>query len=284
MKEMPAGPTVYHSIRVMWSLALGVVLFTAAGPASAGTVDRLYAIDCGWAHAPDQSRWSPGVNVSVPIDVSNNCYLIHHSNAGYLLWDTGITDRLASLPEGQTAQATGQTWYRTRTLARSLEELGVKSSDIRAVAVSHVHPDHTGNLGLFPEATLIVQRAEWEYGLGLPFKPFNGLQKTQLLDGDADLFGDGTVTVLSTPGHTPGHQSLVVRLEKSGVIVLSGDAVHFQSNWDNRRVPVFNTDRAQSLKSMEKIARILAEQKATLWINHDKPSSDARRHAPEYYE
>jgi N-acyl homoserine lactone hydrolase len=75
-----------------------------------------------------------------------------------------------------------------------------------------------------------------------------------------------------------------VRLEKSGVIVLSGDAVHFQSNWDNRRVPVFNTDRAQSLKSMEKIARILAEQKATLWINHDKPSSDARRHAPEYYE
>jgi len=155
MKEMPAGPTVYHSIRVMWSLAL-VVLFTAASPASAGTVDRLYVIDCGWAHAPDQSRWSPGVNVSVPIDVSNNCYLIHHINAGYLLWDSGITDRLASLPEGQTAQATGQTWYRTRTLARSLEELGVKSSDIRAVAVSHVHPDHTGNLGLFPGAVATV--------------------------------------------------------------------------------------------------------------------------------
>jgi N-acyl homoserine lactone hydrolase len=68
------------------------------------------------------------------------------------------------------------------------------------------------------------------------------------------------------------------------VIVLSGDAVHFQSNWDNKRVPAFNTDRAQSLKWMEKIARILAEQKAALWINHDKPSSDARRHAPEHYE
>src|SRR5262249_51655573 len=158
-----------------------------------GKVDRLYVVDCGWAHAPDQSRWSPGVNVGVPIDVSDNCYLIHHSTEGYLLWDTGITDRLARLPEGQTTAATGQTWYRSKTLVDALAEIGVKADDIRAVAVSHVHPDHTGNLALFPAATLVVQRAEWDYGLGLPYKPFNPAQKTRLLDGDTDLFGDGSV-------------------------------------------------------------------------------------------
>jgi glyoxylase-like metal-dependent hydrolase (beta-lactamase superfamily II) len=66
--------------------------------------------------------------------------------------------------------------------------------------------------------------------------------------------------------------------------VLSGDAVHFQSNWDNRRVPGFNADKAQSAASMEKLAHVLADKHAQLWINHDKPSSDARKHAPEFYE
>ncbi len=66
--------------------------------------------------------------------------------------------------------------------------------------------------------------------------------------------------------------------------MLSGDVAHFQANWDNRRVPGFNTDQAQSRASMEKIAGIIADRHAQLWINHDKPSSDARRHAPEFYQ
>jgi glyoxylase-like metal-dependent hydrolase (beta-lactamase superfamily II) len=106
----------------------------------------------------------------------------------------------------------------------------------------------------------------------------------QPIEGDKDLFGDGSVTVLSTPGHTPGHQSLLVHLARTGYVVLSGDAVHFQSNWDNRQVPSFNADKDQSLASMEKIAHILDEKHGQLWINHDKPSSDARRHAPEFYD
>lgn len=101
---------------------------------------------------------------------------------------------------------------------------------------------------------------------------------------DKDLFGDGSVTILSTPGHTPGHQSLLVHLNKMGNVVLSGDVVHFQSNWDNRRVPGFNFDKALSIASMQKIARILADKHAQLWINHDKPSSDLRRHSPEFYD
>ena len=273
------GAGILPTLWLAAALAEGLV-----GQAAASDVDRLYVIDCGWAHAVDQSLWSPSVNTGVPIDFSDNCYLIHHSREGYVLWDTGITDRLAVLPEGQAVQATGQTWHRTQTLIAALAVLGVKPTDVRYVAVSHVHPDHVGNVEEFPDATLIIQKAEWEYGLKLPLRPFNPDHKTQQIEGDKDLFGDGSLTILSTPGHTPGHQALLVRLEKTGYVLLSGDLVHFQSNWDNRRVPGFNFDKAQSLASMDKIARVISDRHAQLWINHDKPSSDARRHVPEFYD
>jgi len=268
----------------MRSILLIMSLLVVATGAQAGEVDRLYVIDCGWAHALDQSRWSPGTNAGVPIDLSDNCYLIHHGSEGYLLWDTGITDRLAALPEGQTVPALGQTWHRTQTLVAALAAFGVKLADVRYVALSHWHPDHTGNLDEFPDATLIIQKAEWDYAMALPQKPFSPDHKSQLIEGDKDLFGDGSLIILSTPGHTPGHQSLLVHLVRTGDVVLSGDVVHFQSNWDNWRVPDFNYDKAQSSASMEKIARVLDEKHAQLWINHDKPSSDARRHAPDFYE
>lgn len=268
----------------MRSLFLALLLLAVAPSVRAGEIDRLYVIDCGWAHGVDQSRWSPGVNSGVAIDFADNCYLIHHSSEGYLLWDTGITDRLAGRPDGQNVPAIGQTWYRKQSLVAALAALGVKPADVRYVAVSHVHPDHVGNVDEFPDSTLIIQKAEWDYAMTLPRKPFNPDRKVEPIDGDKDLFGDGSVTALSTPGHTPGHQSLLVHLQKTGYVVLSGDAVHFQSNWDNRRVPSFNYNSEQSLASMEKIARILSEKHAQLWINHDKPSSDARRHAPEFYD
>jgi len=265
-------------------LLLTVILLAATGTAHSGEVDRLYVIDCGWAHAVDQSLWSPGVDVGQPIDFSDNCYLIRHTSEGYLLWDTGITDRLVSLPDGQNVQATGQTWHRRETLVATLAALGLKGADVRYIAISHVHPDHVGNVDQFPEATLILQKAEWDYALKLPLKSFSTEHKAQLIEGDNDLFDDGSLTILSTPGHTPGHQSLLVRLKKTGYVILSGDAVHFQSNWENGRVPAFNTDKAQSVLSMEKIARTIADKHAQLWINHDKPSSDARHHAPDFYE
>jgi N-acyl homoserine lactone hydrolase len=264
--------------------ALNLILVVLATAARAGEVDQLYVIDCGWAHATDQSLWSPGVNVGVPIDFSDNCYLIHHNTEGYLLWDTGITDRLVAVPDGINVPALSQTWHRSQTLAAALATLGVKPADVRYLAISHVHPDHVGNVEEFPDAILIMQKAEWEYGQKLPLKPFSPKNKLELIEGDKDLFGDGSLTMLSTPGHTPGHQSLLVRLKKTGDVVLSGDAVHFQSNWDDRRVPGFNADKAQSTASMEKLAHVLANKHAQLWINHDKPSSDARRHAPEFYD
>ena len=116
---------------------LAAVLAVAAGAASAGEVDKLYVIDCGWAHATDQSRWSPGVNVGVPIDFSDNCYLIHHTTEGYLLWDTGITDKVAAVPDGVTTPATGMTWHRDKTLvAFHNGAVGIAKRELDLVALS----------------------------------------------------------------------------------------------------------------------------------------------------
>jgi N-acyl homoserine lactone hydrolase len=270
--------------RTAMRLILIALLLLMSAPAGAGEVERLYVIDCGFAHAEDQSLWSPGVNANVPIDFSDNCYLIRHSTAGYLLWDTGITDRLAALPQGQRVPPLKQTWYRKQTLIEALAAIGVKPSDITYVAVSHLHPDHVGNVDEFAQGTLIMQRVEWEAAKALPQKLFNPDRKAELLEGDKDLFGDGSLTIISTPGHTAGHQSLLVHLNKTGYVLLTGDAAHFQANFDNRRVPGFNADREKSIASMDKLARIAEEKHAQIWINHDKPSSDARRHLPEFYE
>ena len=267
-----------------WRVLLAAAFLAFASTAQAGEVDRLYVIDCGSAHAADQSLWSPGVNVGVPIDLSDNCYLIHHSSEGYLLWDTGMSDRIVALPQGLQVRALGETWYRRQTLLSTLAGIGIKPADVRYVAISHSHPDHTGNVGEFPGATLIVQKAEWDYAMKLPRPPFAAEQKIEEIEGDKDLFGDDSLVLLSTPGHTPGHQSLLVHLAKTGYVVLSGDLVHSQANWDEKRVPEFTYDKAEALASMDKIAHILAEKHAQLWINHDKPSSDSRRHAPEFYQ
>ena len=268
----------------MKALMIACMLVLVLGAqAQAGQVDRLYVIDCGQGHAGDQSRWSPGVNVGVPVDFADNCYLIHHSTEGYLLWDTGVTDRLAD-PLVAAAAKGPLIWHRNETLLGALAEVGLKPSDIHYVVISHLHPDHTGNVDEFPNATLIMQKTEWEAVAAMAQKPFNQDHTHLLVDGDKDLFGDGSLTVLSTPGHTPGHESLLVHLQKTGYVVLSGDLAHFQSNWENKIVPSINYDKAASLASMEKIAKILAEKHAQLWINHDKPSSDARRHAPQFYE
>jgi len=198
-------------------------------PASAAGVDKLYVLDCGQGVGPDQSRWSPGVNVGVPLPISDNCYLIHHAQ-GWFLWDTGVADAIAAMPDGQKGVNGGPDWKRPKTLLGQLEALGVKPSDIKAMAVSHTHPDHIGNVELFPQVMLYVQKAEYDWP-GVNNAPrFNPNHPVTLLEGDRDVFGDGSIVILSTPGHTPGHQSLQVKLPKTGVVVLSGDAVHFKDN------------------------------------------------------
>jgi glyoxylase-like metal-dependent hydrolase (beta-lactamase superfamily II) len=257
---------------------------TALGtlPATAAGVDKLHILDCGHIAAPDQSRWSPGVNVGVPIELSDNCYLIHHAQ-DWFLWDTGLSDAIAAKPDGVTAP-NGMHMTKPKTLSAALAELGVKPADIKAMAVSHSHPDHIGNVEEFPQVMLYVQRAEYDWPGEGGVPRFNPNHPVTKLDGDHDVFGDGSVTIISTPGHTPGHQSLLVRLPRTGAVVLSGDAAHFKDNWDNRRAPGFNFSKEQTIASMQRIADILQKEHAQLWINHDKAQSEAQKKAPEFYQ
>lgn len=251
--------------------------------AQSSGVDKLYILDCGQGHAADQSRWSPGVNVGKPIDVSDNCYLIHDAQ-GYLLWDTGVPDEIINMPEGFSGSPGSPVWHRTRTLVAQLAAIGLAPADIRYVAISHTHPDHVGNVELFPKTTLLIQKAEYDWTFQSGKSRIAPEHPAEKLDGDRDIFGDGSVMIISTPGHTPGHQSLLVHLPKSGFVILSGDAVHFKDNWDNRRVPGINFDKDKTLASMQRLADLMHQYNAQLWINHDKIQSDQQRHAPEYYQ
>ena len=268
----------------------------SAGQAQAQSpraVERMYVLYCGESTTKDVSaNWSPGVNVGVARDFSDNCYLIKHAK-GWLLWDSGMSDTIAGMPEGMTAASGLLTLYVKKTLVSQLAQLGVAPADIGRVAFSHFHSDHVGNANLFSAAKVYVQEPEYDAAFGpdtakFGFSPklYDKLAAADVvkLNGDYDVFGDGSVLIISTPGHTPGHQSLLVRLPKTGPVVLSGDMVHFQDNWDHRRVPSRNFNKKQSLESMDRVGRLLEDDHAQLWINHDKPQSEGIAHAPQFVE
>ena len=275
---MKFGPFV-----VAVACAAGAWTQPAAGQTAKPGIERLYVINCGEGVAGDISRWSPGVKVGKSMDFVDSCYLIKHTQ-GWMLWDTGLADAIADMPAGQAPSDPRMThWKRPKKLAAELDKLGVKPGDIKFIAVSHTHPDHVGNVELFPQVMLLVQKAEYEWPapFGPRFKPEHPATK---LDGDHDVFGDGSVTIIATPGHTPGHQSLLVKLPKTGAVLLSGDAVHFKSNWDNRGVPENNFNKEQTAASMQKMADVMAKNSAQLWINHDKAQRDSQKLAPDFYE
>jgi glyoxylase-like metal-dependent hydrolase (beta-lactamase superfamily II) len=271
--------------RTTFALAIAALALSAPAALAQSTgVEKLYVLNCGEGTAGDISRWTPGLNEGKTMDFVDTCYLVKHAK-GWFLWDTGIADSVAAMPNGLVpADPKAVTWRRPKTLQAQIEQLGLKPDDVKAMAVSHTHPDHTGNVELFPQSVLYVQKAEYDWPGANNTPRFRPSHPVELLTGDKDVFGDGSVTILSTPGHTPGHQSLLVKLPKTGAVVLSGDAVHFRDNWDNRRVPSMNVDKDQTTASMQKIADTLAREKAQLWINHDKAQRDSQKLAPAFYD
>jgi N-acyl homoserine lactone hydrolase len=276
-------------------VTLSLLLLASAARAEGGptaTADRMYVLECGQSKTNDVSNWSPGVNVGVAWEFSDNCYLIKHGDS-FFLWDSGMSDSIVAKPEGVSAGGGILTLWVRKTLGSQLAELGIAPAEISHVAFSHFHGDHVGNANLFTAATLYIQEAEYDAAFGSNPGEFGfapalyeklKLNRTVKLNGDQDVFGDGSVVILATPGHTPGHQSLLVRLPRRGAVVLSGDMVHFEDNWVHRRVPARNFDREQSLQSMKRIAALLATERAELWINHDKVQSARIPKAPQYVE
>jgi len=280
---------LFHFVRVLVGALAAGGLVHCAGAAQA-TVDRMYVLECGESKTNDVSaNWTPGVNVGMAWEFSDNCYLIQHGDRLFL-WDSGMPDAIAAKPEGVTAASGLLTLWVRKPLASQLQALGIAPGDITDIAFSHFHSDHVGNANLFTAAKLYIQEPEYDAAFGPNAAKFNfnpalyenlRSNPTVKLHGDYDVFGDGSVLIVSTPGHTPGHQCLLVRLPERGAVVLSGDMVHFQDNWMHRRVPSRNFDKEQSLQSMEKVAELLAAQHAALWINHDKAQSATIPKAPQ---
>jgi glyoxylase-like metal-dependent hydrolase (beta-lactamase superfamily II) len=188
-------------------------------------------------------------------------------------------------------------YHLDRSLTDQLAEIGLQPGAIGRVAISHTHGDHIGNMGLFKNSSVLMQQAEFDWIhspdgknanvnqlMALARKLLGRPKNLQLINGDTDVFGDGSVTLVSTPGHTPGHQSLLVHLRNSGFIVLSGDVAHLEENFNKNIVPTLNTSEAQSVASMEKVRQSIRTYKARFFINHDKSQADELRLLPSFYD
>lgn len=267
-------------------ILLSACLLSACGKSPSLT---LHVFECGQVNVHDISLFSPGVNEGEAKELTGSCYLIQHPK-GKMIWDTGLPDALA----GNQADAFGGklTLSVNNTLSDQLAAINVKPEDIKYMGISHFHGDHTGNANLFKHSQLFIQQAEYDAAFGetpekFGFNPasYNALDtsKMTILKGDHDVFADGSVIIKTAPGHTPGHQMLLVNLENEGPIMLSGDLYHFTSNREHRRVPAFNFDKPQTLKTMEMIETFVKDSGAQFWIQHDKEQNALIRHSPSFY-
>jgi len=252
-----------------WTLALGALALTVSSALGQGAPEvTLTRLECGTGQdrrVNDRfsDTWSYG-DLKVPFVFS--CYLIKHGD-DYMLWDTG-----------QAMNAKGGVAPKV-SVVDQLAQVGVAPEQVKYVGISHYHGDHTGQLASFPGATVLIGRGDWaaitapKPAPGVNFRPFahwiSGGGKIEPLAADKDVFGDGTVVILNTPGHTPGHHSVMVKLKESGTYILVGDAAHFHENYQTNGVPTFNVNRADTIASIDRIKKIEKAHRATVIIQHD---------------
>ncbi len=216
-------------------------------------------------------------------------YVISHPN-GNLMWDAGLPETLVGLPEPFTDPSGAFTVSRKDSVVNQLKSIGMGIDDIKYIALSHSHFDHTGHANTFKNATWLVQEIEYDSITSATSQKTNTdnynaikeLTNTKKLNGDFDVFGDGSVVIKSMPGHTPGHQVLYLDLIEHGPLLLSGDLYHLYENREHKRVPIFNFDVDQTLKSMDKFEAFAKENKAKVYLQHQKEDFNKMPKAPNY--
>jgi N-acyl homoserine lactone hydrolase len=233
----------------------------------------LTRFDCGGSADPvDVARFSDThAYDGKKLPLTASCYLIRDGD-DYLIWDTGYPAAAASgaQPSGPTVKI---------SLVEQLAQLNLKPEQIKFIGVSHYHGDHIGQAASFPQATLLIGKGDWDALTSTP--PMTGANpapvthwisgggKLEVVPRDKDVFGDGAVVMIDTPGHTPGHHSLLVRLKEKGAVLLTGDLAHFRENYDSNGVPSFNTNRADTLASLDRFKQLAKNLNATIIIQHD---------------
>lgn len=204
-------------------------------------------------------------------------YVISHPK-GNLMWDAGLPEGLVGLTEPFTSPDGAFTVSRKDSVINQLASIGMKVEDIDFISLSHTHFDHTGHANVFAGSTWLVQQAEYDFITSVEVQKNNPdnynaikeLQKTKKINGDFDVFRDGSVILKFMPGHTPGHQALFLDLVEHGPMMLSGDMYHFYENREYRRIPIFNYDVKQTMQSMTAFEAFAKEKGAKVYLQHAK--------------
>lgn len=246
--------------------------------ATPGTAKRLWALDAPTLTV-DKSLLMVGGSgqCTVPLPA----FLIEHPK-GLVLFDTGLAPQAATDPEsvyGELAHHFDMSFSVDLTLDAQLKQLGYKMSDIKYVVASHTHFDHTGGLYLFPEAQFFVGEGDIQYcfwpdpaGAGFfrpaDIEPTRGYNWREIPKCDHDIFGDGSLVILWTPGHTPGELSLLVRLPGRNFI-LTGDTVHLREQLENAHPMGTDYNTYEAVRSIRRLQMLRDSADATIWISHD---------------
>lgn len=252
-------------------------LVASAALAQSPAEVSLTRIECASSAGPaDISRFSDTMAYEgKKLQLTASCYLIRHADH-YMIWDTGYpVTAPASNPSGPTVKV---------KLVDQLAQLQIKPEQIDYVGISHYHGDHTGQAAAFAQATLLIGQGDWDVLKGptpsgttnaAPLQHWlSGEGKSEPVAKDKDIFGDGTVVMLDTPGHTPGHHSLLVKLKETGNVLLTGDQAHFRENYESNGVPTFNFNRADTLASFDRFKQLAKNLNATVIIQHDPRDID----------
>jgi N-acyl homoserine lactone hydrolase len=258
---------------------------------------RVYILDCGKITGVGAAAFGFKDGELATTEMTTPCYLIVHPK-GTMMWDVGEIPDSAFKGDGSEAKAGAFTV--SKPLLPQLAALGYTPADIKYLGLSHYHGDHVANANAFASSTWLVQQIEHD-AMFAPPKPdskakgsnapntayFGELAKSKtilLKSEDHDVFGDGTVVIKFSPGHTPGHQSLFLKLAKTGPVLLSGDLYHYPEELTLKRIPGFDFDQNQTAKSREAIEAFVKKSNAQLWIQHDAAAGRTRKKAPEYYD
>jgi N-acyl homoserine lactone hydrolase len=279
---------------------LSVILLTIlamAGPAAAQQRKaqapdsvRLYVFDCGYLNIPDTSNYQLKKEELATTYMALPCYLVAHPK-GTLIWDVGAVPDSSFKPGG--GPATLRYASAPKALTVQLAEIGYAPADITYLSFSHFHWDHIGNANVFATATWLVRQLERDVMFSDPPSPrtepahYSALKnsKTVIVTKDEhDVFGDGTVVIKSTPGHSPDHLVLFLKLAKTGPILLSGDLYHYPEERALNRVPTTEFNVAQTVASRAAVEAFLKKTGAQLWIQHDFTANARLQKAPAFYE
>jgi glyoxylase-like metal-dependent hydrolase (beta-lactamase superfamily II) len=251
---------------------------------------RLYVFDCGSIKGLDPAIFHFKKEELAGVDFIVPCYLIAHPK-GTLMWDVGVIPDSAFKADG--APVTQGISTVTKPLLPQLAAVGYTPADITYLGLSHYHSDHTANANSFAGSTWLVHQTERDTMFAekpagiIQQASFNELKNSKtiiLKNEDYDVFGDGTVIIKYTPGHTPGHQVLFLKLKKTGPVLVAGDLYHYPEERNSGKTPTFEFNAEQSLASRAAIEDFLKKSKAQLWIEHDAITFNKLKKAPEYYE